>query len=228
MTKKFFVTGTDTGVGKTFVSCALLEAARAKGLSTLALKPVAAGVEIIDGSKRNEDALLLQRHMSVDLPYEQVNPVVLDAATSPHIAAHLEERQVSVSRLLGYCRGALLNRTDFALVEGAGGWRVPISNRETLADLAKELEFPVILVVSLRLGCLNHAMLTAEAIVNDGLTLAGWIGNRVEPQPMDYESHYISSLRGAIKAPMLGCLPFSFNRDPSEHTSELDCSALDL
>lgn len=228
MSKAFFVTGTDTGVGKTFASCAMLEAAKSKGLSTMALKPVAAGAEIVDERKTNEDALQLQAHMSLELPYEQVNPVVLDAPTSPHIAAHLAGRKVDASRLLGYCRGALLKRPDFALIEGAGGWRVPINNRQTLADLAKLLDLPVILVVSLKLGCLNHAMLTAEAIANDGLTLAGWIGNRVEAEPMDYESEYIASLAGALKAPMLGCLSFSAKSAPVEAAAEIDLSALDL
>lgn len=228
MTKAFFVTGTDTDVGKTFVSCALLNSAEAKGLSTMALKPLAAGCEQIDGQWQNEDARLLQAHMNMNLPYVQVNPVALKAAASPHIAAALEERTVTVARVDGICRGALMNRPDFALIEGAGGWRVPISPRETMADLAKQLAFPVILVVNLRLGCLNHALLTAEAIRRDGLVLAAWVGNRTSPECMDYEDDNIATLVSALGAPLLGCLPFKEHQTPETISNYLSLDCLDL
>jgi len=221
--KTYFIAGTDTSVGKTYAACCLLEAAAKQGLSTMGLKPVAAGCEFIDGSLKNEDALLLMKHMALALPYAQVNPVALKAATSPHIAAHLEEKNVTVSRLVGFCRGALMQRPDFSLIEGAGGWRVPLNKRETMADLARQLEFEVILVVSLKLGCLNHAMLSAEAIKRDGLTLAGWVGNRASSSSMPFEDENIATLRGALGAPLIGCL--SYHEDPSP---KLGCNELNL
>jgi len=235
MGKAFFIAGTDTGVGKTFVSCALLEAAAEKGLSTMALKPMAAGCEPVDiGDGRtqwqNEDAQLLQKHMTMDLPYAQINPVALKEPASPHIAAALENKTPSASRMTGFCRGALMARPDFAVIEGAGGWRVPISPRETMADLARQLDFKVILVVALRLGCLNHAMLTAEAIRRDGLTLVGWIGNRVNTDEMPHEADNIATLKSALGAPMIGCLPFNEEEggQPKSVCKFIDLACLDL
>ena len=226
MAQRYFVTGTDTGVGKTFASCAMLESANRQGLSTMALKPVAAGCEELDGMLKNEDAIALMQHMSMTLPYEQVNPVTLKAATSPHIAAALDNKMPTISRLQGFCQGALMKRPDFALVEGAGGWRVPLNKRETLADFAKLLDFPVILVVGMRLGCINHALLSAEAIARDGLKLAGWIANRPQPEAMDYEGEYLATLKGSISAPLLGVLPYSKDSSPVSVSGVLDLSLL--
>jgi len=233
MTKAFFIAGTDTGVGKTFVSCALLEAAASKGLSTMGLKPMAAGCEQVDIGKgklqwQNEDAQQLMLHSSVALPYIQVNPVALKAAASPHIAAALENKTITAARMDGICRGALMKRPDFAIVEGAGGWRVPISPRETMADLAKLLALEVILVVDLRLGCLNHAMLTAESIKREGLKLAAWVGNRSSGDVMAYEQENIATLTSALNAPLLGCLPFSVGQSPKEVCNELVLDCLEL
>jgi dethiobiotin synthetase len=233
MTKAFFVTGTDTEVGKTFVSCALLEAAAERGLSTMALKPLAAGceqVELMDGKTQwqNEDAIALQQHMTMSLPYAQVNPVALKEAASPHIAASLEGKTVSAARMTGFCRGALMSRPDFAIVEGAGGWRVPISPRETMAHLAAQLELSVIVVVALRLGCLNHAMLTADAIRADGLKVAGWVGNRVGDESMAFEQENIATLVSALGAPLLGLLPFEQGQSPKLVCKHLDLDCLEL
>lgn len=203
MTKTFFVTGTDTEVGKTAVSCALLKAAAARGLTTAAVKPVAAGC---DAQGHNEDAVQLMEAMTQPLEYMQVNPVALQEAIAPHIAAEREERRLQASRLVGLCRGVMMTRADFILIEGAGGWRVPINPRETLADVARQLQVPVILVVGMRLGCINHALLTAEAISRDGLPLAGWVANRVEPQMTCYEEN-LQALRERIRAPLLGEVP---------------------
>jgi len=233
MAKAFFVAGTDTGVGKTFASCALLEAAAKKSLSTMALKPLAAGCEQVDVGEgklqwQNEDAQRLMKHASFQLPYVQVNPVVLKAAASPHIAAALENKTVTASRMQGICQGALMKRPDFAIVEGAGGWRVPISHRETMADLAKLLALKVILVVDLRLGCLNHAMLTADAIRRDGLQLAAWVGNRTSSEVMAYEQENIATLSSALGVPLLGCLPFSEGQSPKMVCNHLSLDCLEL
>lgn len=206
MSKAFFVTGTDTGVGKTLVSCALLQAANMRGLRTLGLKPLAAGAELVDGLWCNEDALFLQESASLKLPYEQINPVLLKQAMAPHLAADNEGRRLSVDRLVGYCRGALQHKADLCLVEGAGGWRVPLNMREHYSALPKELNLPVILVVGLRLGCLNHTLLTVEAVLRDGLQLAGWVANTVDPH-MSAQDENIACLRGLLPFPYLGVVP---------------------
>ncbi len=212
----YFVAGTDTEVGKTFASCVLLKAAERRGLRTMALKPVSAGadsVELESGKTQlqNEDALALQKAMSIAIPYEQINPIVLRTPASPHIAAIIDNKTLQADRIAGYCRGALMTPSDFVLIEGAGGWRVPISAHQTMADIAKELGLKVILVVALRLGCLNHALLTAEAIRRDGLELAGWIGNTLQDSPMSFEKENIATLKSALGAPCLGILPFEKN-----------------
>lgn len=203
MTRTVFVTGTDTEVGKTAISCALLVAARKAGLKTAAVKPVAAGC---DEAGHNEDALQLMAAMTESLDYEQVNPVALSAAIAPHIAAQREGRNLQVSRLAGLCRGVMCGSADFVLIEGAGGWRVPLNPRETLADLAVQLQVGVILVVGMRLGCINHALLTAEAIARDGLKLVGWVANQPGPTMPCYEEN-LETLQRRLPAPLLGEVP---------------------
>ena len=222
MSKTWFVTGTDTGVGKTAIGCALLSAAAAIGLRTAAIKPVAAGC---DEAGRNEDALQLMDCMTETLEYEQVNPVALQAAIAPHIAAEQEGRRLQVSRLAGLCRGVMLQGADFVLVEGAGGWRVPLGPRETLADLARTLQLDVIMVVGMRLGCINHALLTAEAIYRDGLTLAGWVANQ-PAEPMACHRENLDTLRSLLPAPLLGEVPYMERFDPDVAASALNISIL--
>lgn len=201
----FFITGTDTDAGKTLVATGLLAAARARGLSTAGLKPVAAGCDLTEQGLRNSDALLLQAQTSIELVYEQINPVALAAPIAPHIAAQQEKRNLSADRLAGFCRSSL-RLADFTLVEGAGGWRVPLNPSETLADLARVLQLPVIMVVGMRLGCINHALLTAEAIRNDGLRLAGWVAN-VRDADMPVLQENIDTLKARLPAPCLGVVP---------------------
>lgn len=204
--KAFFITGTDTNVGKTLIASGLLVAANNMGLTTAALKPVAAGCEKTDAGLRNSDALLLQSVITEPMAYEQINPIALEAAIAPHIAAQQEKRVLSADRLAGFCRGSL-NQANVTLIEGAGGWRVPLNPSETLADLARILRLPVILVVGVRLGCINHALLTVEAIRNDGLTLAGWVANCVDAD-MPALQENIQSLAARIPAPCLGVVPW--------------------
>lgn len=208
MKQRFFITGTDTEVGKTRVTVAMLAALNEAGMRTIGLKPLAAGAEESAGRWVNEDALALQAAASVDLDYELVNPVLLRAPMAPHLAAELEQKRLGVENLAGYCRGTLMTQPyDVALIEGAGGWRVPLNRRETLAELPRALNCPVILVVGLRLGCLNHALLTAEAIQRDGLTLAGWVGNAIDPDMASPEAN-LNTLRALLPAPCLGVLPW--------------------
>jgi dethiobiotin synthetase len=225
MARAYFVTGTDTDVGKTLIAAGLLIAANAKGLSTAALKPVAAGCELTPSGLRNADALLLQRVISLDLPYEQINPVALAPAIAPHIAAAQAGLKLSADRLAGICRGVLMQRADLTLVEGAGGWRVPLNGREFLSRLAVELQLPVILVVGMRLGCINHAVLTAEAIARDGLRLAGWVANRCQAELSCYEEN-VQTLKGLLQAPCLGEVPYLAMPEPEQIAVHLNCDPL--
>lgn len=214
--KTFFITATDTDAGKTFVACALLKAAKAAGLTTVAIKPIAAGAASTAQGLRNTDALMLQEASTIQLPYEQVNPICFAQAIAPHLAAKMNDKRVKVERLAGFCQGVLLKRADITIIEGAGGWRVPLNEREFLSDLVKQLNVPVIMVVAMRLGCLNHAMLTAEAVVRDGLQLAGWVANRIDPHMQCYEENR-DTLRSLLPAPLLAEIPFfAADPDPAE------------
>ena len=201
-----FITGTDTDVGKTVVACGFLAAANQQGLRTAAIKPVAAGCEVTKQGMTNTDALQLQAAASHKLPYQQINPIALEPAIAPHIAAAEAGVRLSASRLVGYCRGVSLMPVDMVVIEGAGGWRVPINSRETLADVARELNCAVVVVVGMRLGCLNHALLTMEAIRRDGLQIAGWVANILDPE-MPRLQENIDTLMQCINEPCLGTVP---------------------
>ncbi len=218
--KQFFVAGTDTNVGKTLISAGLLLVAKQQGFSTAALKPVAAGCEQTELGLRNDDALLLQSVMTTTFAYEQVNPIALAPAIAPHIAAQQERRVLSADRIAGFCR-ASMTQADFTLVEGAGGWRVPLNPRETMADLAQILRLPVILVVGVRLGCINHALLTAEAIRNDGLPLAGWVANCIDAD-MPVLQENIDSLAARLPAPCLAVVPWLASPTPANVAAAID------
>lgn len=221
----YFVTGTGTGVGKTLVTSGLLAAARLRGLSTAGLKPVAAGCELTEDGPRNEDALALQAQTTLPISYEQINPVALEPAIAPHIAAAEAGRRLSADRLAGFCRGVMMQRPDLTLIEGAGGWRVPLNDRETFAELAKIMQLPVILVVGMDLGCINLALLTAEAIQRDGLTLAGWVANQVAPT-MDRYQENLETLQRRIRCPMIGEVPYQSGVEVEQIIEYLSLDAL--
>lgn len=204
--KTYFVTGTDTDVGKTLAATGLIEAANRQGRRTAAIKPVAAGCEDRGDGLQNSDALQLQAAASHPLSYQQVNPVALQAAIAPHIAAEQEGRSLSAQRLSGFCRGLTLLPVDMLVIEGAGGWYVPLNHRETLADVAKQLNPEVILVVGLRLGCINHTLLSLKAIRADGLKIAGWIGSTLDPDMPQLDKN-IATLEQLIAEPCLGVIP---------------------
>lgn len=203
MSYAFFLTGTDTEVGKTHVTCALLHRARQAGLSAAGLKPVAAGT---DAFGENDDVRRILAASSVELPGEIVNPYCFAPAIAPHIAAaeagvdidfpHIAET-VAVAR----------RQADMVIVEGAGGFCVPFGADRNGADLAVSLGLPVILVVGMRLGCLNHALLTAEAIANRGLLIAGWVANCINPEMQRFNEN-LATLKELLDAPLLGVLPF--------------------
>jgi dethiobiotin synthetase len=205
--QSLFVAGTDTGVGKTFVSVQLLRSLKDFGHQAAGMKPVAAGAVRVDGEWRNDDALALQRASGVALPYHLVNPYCLARATSPHLAARSSGKIVEIS-VIKSAFDAISLKANVIIVEGAGGWLTPVGEAErgqigpTLADVAVALNLPVLLVVGLRLGCINHALLTAQAIHKSGLTLAGWYANALDPTFADRDE-YIESLAQRIAAPRL-------------------------
>ena len=207
MSQAYFIAGTDTDVGKTTIAAGLLHAARQLGLSTLAAKPVASGCVVPAKGLRNSDALALIDESSVKLPYEAVNPFAFEPAIAPHVAAREAGVALSVPALRDAMQQVLAQHADFTLIEGAGGWRVPLSDHANLSDLAIALKLPVILVVGVRLGCINHALLSAEAIARDGLQLAGWVANIVDPRTSRLEEN-LSSLAERLPAPCLGRVPW--------------------
>jgi dethiobiotin synthetase len=202
----FFITGTDTGVGKTLVACALLRAFASSGRSAVGMKPVAAGSE--GGRWSDVDALVAAS--TIRAPADLVNPYAFDPAIAPHIAAGLAGTRIDIG-VIARAYAQLVQRADVAIVEGVGGFLVPLNERDTAADLARRLALPVVLVVGMRLGCLNHALLTSAQIAAAGLRCAGWVANCVAPD-MEQLSANIDSLKDRLDSPLLAVLPFQ--RDP--------------
>lgn len=205
------VTGTDTGVGKTFVSCALLHALARRHPRVVGMKPVAAGLVQVSEGWDSEDAIALRAASTVPVPPALDNPVRLPDPLSPHIAAERAGTRIDIHHLVA-CHRELVQRADAVVVEGAGGFLVPLTPEHTGADLAQALGLPVLLVVGLRLGCLNHALLSAEAIRARGLTLTGWVANRIDPA-MDAADENIAFLRQRLGAPLLADIPHSATPD---------------
>jgi dethiobiotin synthetase len=200
-----FVTGTDTEIGKTLVSCGLLHAFGSKGARVVGMKPVAAGAVWRDGAWRNEDVEALAASASLKLPQDLIAPYVLPTPAAPHIAAAIEGVRIDPAHIL-HCYRQLSDQSDVVVVEGVGGFCVPLGDDFDTADLAQQLALPVILVVGLRLGCISQALLTAQAIAARGLVLAGWVANTVDPG-MAYMQENIQALSRRLPAPLLGHVP---------------------
>ncbi len=211
-TKGFFVTGTDTGVGKTFFSAALLHALAGLGVRAVAMKPVAAGAELKDGVWVNEDVDILTRAAPVRAPAEMVNPYLFREPIAPHLAADHKGVTIEIPRIAA-ALDELAGLSDLVVVEGVGGFRVPLGPVRDTADLAVRLGLPLILVVGMRLGCLNHALLTAEAIAARGLRLAAWVANPIDPAMAAYDEN-LAALRARLPAPLLAELPRQTVPDP--------------
>jgi dethiobiotin synthetase len=201
----FFITGTDTGVGKTWATLALMRFLQAQGRSVLGMKPVACGCSWQDGLLRNEDALLLQEFASFPVDYAKLNIYALALPISPHLAARKAGRHVQLDVIVDQCR-ALERLADCVLMEGVGGWEVPLNDGERVSHLAKALKLRVILVVGMRLGCLNHAVLSHDAIARSGVPFAGWIANGVEAG-FSWPEENIETLKSALSVPCLGVIP---------------------
>lgn len=206
-----FITGTDTGVGKTWVTLGLIGALRAQGLTIAGMKPIATGCRQTPQGLRNEDVMRILEQTSLLLPYDWVNLYSFEPAIAPHLAAREAGVEISLENIIaGHER--LANQAEFIIVEGVGGWRVPINDREGVWDLARRLGYPVILVIGLRLGCINHALLTTEAICADGVNLAGWVANQIVADYTPVEAT-LDTLTARLRAPMLAYLPWLERED---------------
>ena len=204
-----FITGTDTDAGKTFVSCLLLKQLNKAGYKTSALKPIASGCHYNEkGELQNDDALQLQQAASVDNPYSMVNPFTFEPPVAPHLVAKKSGRPLSVAALKKTIQTSLRSDVDINLIEGVGGWLVPLNAHELLADLASTLDIPIILVVGIKLGCLNHALLTYQNILSRKVKLIGWIANCLSPDTLLIDEN-IATLKTWIKHPCLGTINFN-------------------
>ena len=202
MSPAYFLTGTDTEIGKTFITCALLLRAARDGLKAAGLKPVAAGT---DAAGRNDDVEQIRAASNVVLPLATINPYCFAPPVAPHIAAAEAGREIDFGVIKAACDAAR-QQADFVIVEGVGGFCVPLGPRQSAADLAVQLGLPVILVVGMRLGCINHAVLSADAIRARGLTLAGWVANRIDPAMSRFDEN-LATLTDLLPAPLLGVMP---------------------
>lgn len=208
-----FVTGTDTEVGKTLVAAALMHAYRRAGLRVAGMKPVSAGAYETPEGWRNDDVEALCAAANVAAPLEEINPYMFREPIAPHLAGALEGRAVDTS-VIRERFDALSRRADAVVVEGAGGFLVPLNDREDFGDLAKLLGLPVVLTVGMRLGCINHALLTREAILARGLVFGGWVANRIDPQMHAFEGN-LETLKTRMRAPLLGVVPWMDDADAS-------------
>jgi dethiobiotin synthetase len=188
MKQAFFITGTDTGVGKTYIACKLIQQYIAQGYKVIGMKPVAAGCELVDGKWVNDDVLKLEAAGNVKAPRELTNPYSFKEPIAPHLAAELAGKTIEIA-VIKQAFDALSELAEVVVVEGAGGFLVPLNDTDSMADLATHLNIPIILVVGMKLGCINHAFLTAEAIKARNVSLVGWVANPIEPKMQCYNNN---------------------------------------
>jgi len=208
-TQGFFIAGTDTGVGKSLVAAGLMRAFARQGLLVAGMKPIAAGADETPDGLRNDDALALRAASNVEADYVTTNPYCFPAPVSPHIAAREAGVEVDIGKIV-HSFQQLTKQSDVVIVEGAGGWLAPISDDSTMADIARALNLPIILVVGLRLGCLNHALLTARAIAADGLALHAWVGSQLDPDFARLEEN-LETLNNRLGQPAAAVIPHQPN-----------------
>lgn len=206
MSRGIFITGTDTGIGKTLASCLLIDALVQDGNQVIGMKPIASGAERVDGHLLNEDAVYLMNYSNISTTYEQINPYCFEPPIAPHIAAQQTGQHISVTTIKNSYADLLL-QADWVVVEGVGGWNVPINPDQTVADIVSVLDIPVVLVVGMKLGCINHAILTANAIRANGNRLLGWIANNVSGE-IDAHDQVLESLRMLMGCPLIAEIPF--------------------
>ena len=222
----WFVTGTDTEVGKTLISASLLWALAQSGRRCVGMKPVASGCRATAAGMRCADAEILLAHSTVSASYTDVNPYGYEPAVAPHLAARAAGRSIELEVIRSHFE-RLCASADWLVVEGVGGWLVPLSDDSTLADLARLLGLPVLLVVGMRLGCLNHALMTAAAIERAGLEIAGWVANHIDPA-MELVDENVKTLKARINAPFIGLVPHLAQAKASAAAASLDLLGLDL
>ena len=215
----YFITGTDTEAGKTRVSLALMDYLKNKGNSVAGMKPIASGANWHKGALINDDAMLLQRNGSQEFSYNIINPFVYEMPVSPHIAAEVTSESIDFDRI-SECLSFLQAASDWVIVEGVGGWLVPLGNGLDISDLAKALKLPVIVVVAIRLGCINHARLTLKAIADSGVATAGWVANIMQPEMLEQQKN-IQTISEYSEIPLLGVVPFSSDPDNEDFAQYL-------
>ncbi len=224
MTHGFFITGTDTDVGKTVVALKLMSAFQQKGLTVAAMKPVSAGCKKTEKGLRNDDALQLMQQACIELPYDVVNPYAFEPAIAPHIAAAEKNVEMNMDTIVQAYR-TIARQADVVIVEGAGGWLVPFNATQTMADVAIALKLDIILVVGLKLGCISHALLTRQSIMQQKQNLAGWVSNHIQPTTLRMEKTE-ETLRARLQAPRLGTILFGDHKTPDKQTLSLMVDAL--
>lgn len=208
MSHTIFIAGTDTDCGKTYVSVALLKGFNQRGYSTLGIKPIASGCSMINNSLQNSDALALQQASSVKLDYSAINPFAFEPAIAPHVAAEKINQPLSLSVVLEQLNESLQHPADIKIIEGAGGLQVPLNDHQSMLDLMNHINSPIILVVGMKLGCINHAILSANAIAQANIPLMGWIANCVEPTMQALQENR-DTLKTWLKIPYLGMIPYN-------------------
>ncbi|MBT8440541.1 MAG: dethiobiotin synthase [Gammaproteobacteria bacterium] len=219
-----FVSGTDTDAGKTLVTLGLMHALQAKGLRVNGMKPVAAGVSEIGGEAVNDDALLIRQQSSKQLDYKLVNPYLFEPAIAPHIAAQQVDQNIDL-KLIQAALDEIEKQSDLVVVEGAGGWLVPLNEQQDVADIAVNMNLPVILVVGLKLGCINHARLSIQAIQARGCRVIGWIGSQIAPEMMNVDEN-IETLQQYLPVKCLGIVPWLENSDAETVATYIESEAL--
>jgi dethiobiotin synthetase len=212
MNNTFFVTGTDTGIGKTFVTCILMQFIKFHHKKVIGMKPIAAGIDIKNGVTSNEDVNLLKYESTLQLEVDEINTYSFDEPMAPHIAAQKHNIEIDFKKIKMHAE-TLKNRADYLLIEGAGGYLVPLGESTSIADLVEELNIPIIVVIGIKLGCINHSLLTVEAILKRGQKIFGWVANILDNNMLEVNAN-ISSLRQRIEQPLIGTIPYSPDQKP--------------
>ena len=209
MAQGIFITGTDTGIGKTLASCLLIDALVQEGHKVIGMKPIASGASSVDGNLQNEDAMYLQKYSNVEVSYESINPFCFEPPIAPHIAAQKAGRHIDLSTIK-QSYNELSVMADWVIAEGVGGWYVPINQNQTTADIPLALNLPVVLVVGMKLGCINHALLTVNAIRASGNELAGWIANDIDKDMAVYDEVF-ENLHTRLGCPLIARIPYLYD-----------------
>jgi len=224
MSKSFFITGTDTDVGKTYVAAELIKGFRNRQLKVSGFKPVAAGAQWLHGQLKNDDALELMHESSQEFSYQEVNPYCFELAIAPHLAAEQAGVIIEVSTIKSSYEKHKM-KSDIVIIEGAGGWKVPLDHNTGFDDLALAFDAPIILVVGLKLGCINHALLTEEAIISKGCQIAGWVGNDLSGQFVEINEN-INTLKRQMKSKFIGCFEHQSNKEKKSVLDERKIESL--